>query len=252
MIKTDLACSRVASVFGGIKVARILVLAAIMAIRMGATTVSGPCPVTTFTLGHMTISNCQTNITYTIPTDGYFTPLGFAPDGVLLGNILDVTEVGMVVLGSAAVAQSFDGTVTASFAMDPGWALAGVTLLAIAEDDGPLVSENVFLDAPCVTLVGGDSSGTGTCSLPSSPHSGAITLELSIHSDPQCAMCFADSGQVGGGTILLTQVVAPEPGTALFLGLGLAFSVLWRGSSVGPRALVAHVSRAVLPTFPQR
>jgi hypothetical protein len=100
--------------------ARILVLAAVLAAHMRAVTVSGPCPVTTFTLGHMTISNGQTNITYTIPNDRSFTPLGLSPNGILAGNALDVTETGSASLGSGQLAQSFEGAVTANFAMDPG------------------------------------------------------------------------------------------------------------------------------------
>jgi hypothetical protein len=176
---------------------KILVLAAILTAPVGAAIVSGPCPVSSFTLGHTTISNCQTSITTSTPFDGSFTALGLSPNGMLPGNVIDLREPGMALLNSGLVAESFLGTITANFTMDPAWALEHVSLDFIAQDTNffAAVSENVFFDSPCVTVVPGGSSGANW-SIPSLPSAGTITLRLDIHSRA-CPGCIPeDAGQI--------------------------------------------------------
>ena len=170
----------------------------------------------------MTISNCQTSVTYSISGAGTFTPLSLTPNGILFGNELDLLENGAASLSSGPVAQFINATVTANFTMDPQWGIDIVVMRFLAQDDGVTVSENVNLNAPCVAFVAGDSSGTGSCRPPSPLQSGTISLNLTITSNAICSTCIFDKGDVGPGTLGLRQVPVPEPSTTVLMGLGIA------------------------------
>ena len=185
-----------------------------------AATVSGPCTTPAFTVGHITISNCQTSITYTIPNEGSFTPLDLTPAGVM-GTAVDIFEPGGVTLGSGPVAQSYQGTITATFAMESGWLLSGGSIRFFAGDDGPAAGEDVTLSAPCMAI----NSAGGSCRPQPTPpglSSGTINLQLFARSDAVCALCEHDSGHIDHGDLLFTEVQVPEPGTVGLISLGIA------------------------------
>ena len=182
-----------------------------------ATTLSGLCPTPGFTILHMTVSNCSTSIVYDISGDGVFTPLDLV--GGTAGNIIDIHEPGGVALGSGPVAQSYVGTVTADFVMDPGWLLTDGGIRFLSGDDGPAAGEDVDLTAPCSAI----NSGNGGACRPFPPvSSGMIHLQLFARSDAVCPLCEHDSAHIDHGDLLFTEVQVPEPGTVGLISLGIA------------------------------
>ena len=78
-----ISMSKLPSAFGR-HMTRTLLLATVLAAQLcaGTVSISTPCDLPTFTLGHMTISNCQSSVISTFPVDqlGGVTPLGLQPE----------------------------------------------------------------------------------------------------------------------------------------------------------------------------
>jgi hypothetical protein len=209
---------------------RILLLATVLAAGLSAGTISisSPCPLTTFTVGHLTICNCQTSVTYTDTGRNSFSNLGFGPGTVDQDDFVHIGETGMVTLLSAPVESIIQGTVTADFTMDPQWWIRFVGISFAGGDFGQAVSDGVDLTSPCST---GYSPGFGNppgCTLSPLLQSGSLSVTLRLHGD---AAPLTGDGTVGGGDIRLAQVfITPEPSTVMLIGLGIAVCLISRHS----------------------
>jgi hypothetical protein len=194
---------------------RTLLLATVLAAQLCAGTI--PCAVPTFTWGHMTISNCQSSVTNTIPAEqleGVF-PYGLQPEPLFTtGNQLAFYHSGGATAVSGAEVGYFDASLTADFTMDPGWAADLVNWTCMVGFDG------VTASAGCELTFAGPA-GTGV-----PLQSGTITLLEQLHVDAICDTCILhtrDTGTVGGGLIIISQnpVTAPEPSTFVLIGFGI-------------------------------
>ena len=194
---------------------RTLLLATVLAAQLCAGTI--PCAVPTFTWGHMTISNCQSSVTNTIPAEqlDWVFPYGLQPEpNLTIGNELAFYHSGGARASSGAEAGYFNASLTADFTMDPGWAADLVNWTCLVDFYGLTVSDGC-------TLTFAGPAGTGV-----PLQSGTITLLEYIQVDAICDTCILhtrDTGTVGGGEIIISQspVTTPEPSTFVLIGFGI-------------------------------
>jgi hypothetical protein len=212
---------------------RILLLATVLAVRLCAGTISlsSACP--GFTYGHMTISNCQTNTTFSISEVGFPGSLSLSPQVPFPGpNDLTMSAgTGGGLESNPDEAQFVEETLTADFTMDPEWGMSSVFMsFPNAGDDGPSVNVGGTLNVTNTQCQGIPMDGSGAFGdfcVPSFPlQSGTISLMVDIRSDKVCPTCFTDTGRINSGTVTLTQVFVPdqvpEPNTVVLIGLGIA------------------------------
>jgi PEP-CTERM motif len=211
---------------------RILLLATVLAARLCAGTIStsSPCPVTSFTVGHMTVSNCQVSVTYTsTATEGPGPPLlqignlGLVPLGIPGYCDNCISEPGSISLSTGPEADFVDAFVTADFTMDPQWRIKSLSLI-FNEDDDSFVTGGVLLNSPCVAnfFRTGPSAGGGSCLTSPLLQSGTISLKLYIQTDLPTVTWEGGTGIVGPGHLDVLQVFVPEPSTVVLIGLGIA------------------------------